>query len=210
MRCPNCSVKNCPEEDYPPRPLPIRPDYIENLQRRLGKAMKGILPPTLKMILKMYYPRLARQAPVHPQQQKKLSCSPPPTPYTKPKSLRDDQIKSSSFGAQADGRKYEQLEISLEVQPDDMTGRHRDGEHDPLERAQASENEGKVGPKRECLALQSPSACEGMEGPGEPHPVTRQTAANGISHEDQGTIFGLQTEFGIDLKKQHKSPFAFS
>ena len=33
------------------------------------------------------------------------------------------------------------METSLEVQPDDMMGRHRDGEHNPLERPQASEKE---------------------------------------------------------------------
>ena len=54
-------------------------------------------------------------------------------PCTKPDSLRDDQTKSSSFGAQADGRKEEQVETSLKVQPDDMTGKHRDGEYNPLE-----------------------------------------------------------------------------
>ena len=114
IRCHNCSVENCPEEDYPPRPLPIPPGYIEILQRRLGKAMKGILRPTLKMIPKTHYQLPARQAPVHPQQKKTSSCSPSPMPYIKPESLRDDQTKSSSFGAQGHGRKEEQLEISLE------------------------------------------------------------------------------------------------
>ena len=70
IRCDNCAAYNCPKEEYPPRPLPIPPDYIDNLQSRLGKVVKGILPPTLKMILKTYY-----QAPVHPQQQEIPSCS---------------------------------------------------------------------------------------------------------------------------------------
>ena len=66
-----------------------------------------------------------------------------------------------------------------------MTGKHRDGEQNPLEQAQVSEEEVKVVSKCECLALKSPSACEGMEGPGEPHPVTQQTTAvDGISHVD--------------------------
>ena len=38
----------------------------------------------------------------------------------------------------------EQLETSLKVQPDDMTGKHRDGDHNPLERLQVSEKEEKV------------------------------------------------------------------
>ena len=65
-------------------------------------------------------------------------------PCTKPESLGHDQTKSSSFRAQADGRKEEQLETSPEVQPDDMTGKHWDEEHNPLERPQASEEEDKV------------------------------------------------------------------
>ena len=64
-------------------------------------------------------------------------------PCTKPDSLRDDQTKSPNFGAQADGRKEEQLETSLAVQPNDMTGKHRDEEHNPLEQPQVSEKEDK-------------------------------------------------------------------
>ena len=61
----------------------------------------------------------------------------------------------ASLGVQAGGQKEEKLEISLAVQPDDMTGRHRDGEQNPLEPAQVAEGEGKVIYKRECLALKS-------------------------------------------------------
>ena len=100
IRCHNCAAYICPEEEYPPRPLPIPPDYIDNLQSRLGKEMKGILPPTLNMILEAYH-----QAPVRPQQQEISSCS-----------------------------QEKQLTTSLEVQPDDMTGKHRDGEYNPWER----------------------------------------------------------------------------
>ena len=64
IRCHNCAAKNCPEEEYPPRPLPILLDYIDNLQRRLIKVKKGILPTTLKRILKTYYHLPAHQAPV--------------------------------------------------------------------------------------------------------------------------------------------------
>ena len=106
--------------------------------------MKGILPPTLEIILKTYCPLPARQGPLRPQQQKIPSCSLSPMPCTKPDSLRDNQTKSSSFGAQADGRKEGQIETLLEVQPDDMTGKHRDREHNPLEQPQVSGDEDKV------------------------------------------------------------------
>ena len=100
---------------------------------------------------------------------------------TEPESLGDHRTESASFEGQADGRKGEQLETSFAVQPDNVMVKHRDGEQNPLERAQVSEEEGKVVFKRECLALKSPSSFEGMEGPAEPHPVTPETAANGIS-----------------------------
>ena len=96
--CHNCEAFNCPQEKIPPRPLPIPPDCIDNVQRRLVKVNKGILPPTLKMILKAYYHFPARQASV----------------------------------------------ISPAVQPNDMTVRHRDGKHSPLERPQASDEEEKM------------------------------------------------------------------
>ncbi|CAM9426231.1 unnamed protein product [Ascophyllum nodosum] len=56
-----------------------------------------------------------------------------------------------------------------------MTGKHRDGEQIPLERAQFSEGNGKVVPKRGCSALKSPSACKGLEGPEELHLEVQQT-----------------------------------
>ena len=79
-----------------------------------------------------------------------------------------------------------------------MTGKHRDGEQNPLERAHVSEKEGKVVSKSEYLVLKSSSACERMEGSGESHPVRSETAANGILHADQ--FFFFLAEVGMDLK----------
>ena len=170
IRCHNCIVDNCPEEDYPPRPLPIPPGYTENLERKMRKSLKGKLPPTLKLILKTCYPLPARQAPVHPKHPEISSGLQSPMPYTEHESLGDDQTKSASFGAQqADGREKEQLETSLAVQPDDMTSKHRDGEQNPLERPQVSENEDKV-------------------------------VADGTSHADQGEIFVFQAEVRMNLE----------
>ena len=91
--------------------------------------MKGILPRTGMIILNKYYSLPVHKAPVHSQQLKVRSCSPSSVSCIRPDSLRNDQTKSASLGAQADERKGKQLETSLEVQPDDMTGNHRDGEH---------------------------------------------------------------------------------
>ena len=125
-------------------PLPIPPGNTKHLERRMEKAVKGILPPTFKVFLKTYYSLPARQALVHPKHSEISPFSQSPMPYTKPKSLGDGHTKSASFEAQADGWNEEQLETFLTVQPDGMTGKHRDGEQNPLEQAQVSEDEDKV------------------------------------------------------------------
>ena len=38
----NREDNDCSEEEHPARPLPIPPDYIDNLQSRLVKVKKGI------------------------------------------------------------------------------------------------------------------------------------------------------------------------
>ena len=56
LRCYNCEVLDCPQEEYPARRLPTPPpSYIDNLQSRLIRARKGIFPASLKMILKSEY-----------------------------------------------------------------------------------------------------------------------------------------------------------
>ena len=53
IRCYNCEVFGCPQEEYPARLLPtLPPSYEDNLQSRLRRAPKGIFPASLKMILK--------------------------------------------------------------------------------------------------------------------------------------------------------------
>ena len=54
ITCHNCEALNCPQEEYPARPLPIPPDHIDNLQSRLIKVKNGTLPPNLKMVLKIH------------------------------------------------------------------------------------------------------------------------------------------------------------
>ena len=139
IRCDHCAADNYPEEEYPLRPLPIPPDYIDNLQRRLEKAINGILPPTLKMILKAYYPLPARQAIVHLQQQENSSCS-----------------------------QEEQLKTLLKVQPDDMTRKRWHGEHNPLKRPQVLEKEEKVvadGTSHESQGKKKCFSNRGWDGP---------------------------------------------
>ena len=56
IRCYNCEVLGCPQEEHPARLLPtLPPNYEGNLQNRLRRAQKGILPVSLKMILNSEY-----------------------------------------------------------------------------------------------------------------------------------------------------------
>ena len=71
IRCYNCEVLGCPQEEYPARLLPtLPPDYEDNLINRLRAAQKGILPSSLKMILNSDYQlpvlRSASQVSVQP------------------------------------------------------------------------------------------------------------------------------------------------
>ena len=54
IRCYNCEVLGCPQEEYPARLLPtLPPNYEHNLQSRLIMAQKGIFPASLKNDLKI-------------------------------------------------------------------------------------------------------------------------------------------------------------
>ena len=48
IRCHNCEALNDPQQEYPARPLPIPPNYIDNFHSRLIKVQQGVLKPTLK------------------------------------------------------------------------------------------------------------------------------------------------------------------
>ena len=74
-------------------------------------ATKGILPPTLEIIVKKYYPLPVRQSSVLPHPEIP-SCS-SPLPCTELESLGDDQTERDYFGVPVNGPKEEQSEIPL-------------------------------------------------------------------------------------------------
>ena len=79
-------------------------------------AKKGILPLTLKMTLKKYYPQPVHQplVPPHPE----IPPFSSPLPCTETVSSGDVQTESDSLGAPADGQEAERLKIPLVVRPD--------------------------------------------------------------------------------------------
>ena len=138
---------------------------------------KGILPPTLKMILKKYYPLPVHPLPVSPHPEIP-SCS-SPLPCTEPESSGGDQTKNDHVGAPSDEPEEERSEIPLAVYLDDMTGKHRDLEQIPLEKAPFLGGEGKVVPQRA-----SPALKKGLKGPEKLHIDMQQTAVDGFSQAD--------------------------
>ena len=70
LRCHNCEVLDCSQEEYPARLLPTPPpSYIDNLQSRLIQTRNGIHPAFLQMILNTkYQPPVQRPAPETPVQ----------------------------------------------------------------------------------------------------------------------------------------------
>ena len=83
FKCHDCIVNNHTEERCcPPMPLPIPPDYVQTLERRSKMAIKGILPPPLKMILSMYYPLLPQ--PPRPSPQCDVPSRRPPVQQSPP------------------------------------------------------------------------------------------------------------------------------
>ena len=175
LKCYLCAVNDYPEEYCPPRPLQVFSGYHTKLVTRAKMAVRGILPPPLKMILKKHFPLPVRQSPVLPHPEIP-SCS-SSLPCTEPESSGVDQTESHSFGVPVDGPKEEQSGISLAREPNDMTGKHRDGERIPLDGVSTFfRRRGQGGAQaRAFLVLKSPSVCTELEEHEELHPKMEQT-----------------------------------
>ena len=101
IRCYHCADYNCSEEYCPPIPLPILPVYHEKLRKRGQMSVKGILPPTLKMILNIHYPLPVKPQPlILPSSDIPPSSSPLPSNNV-PESLGDDQTEREKNSLQA-------------------------------------------------------------------------------------------------------------
>ena len=67
IRCYNCEVLGCPQEEYPARLLPtLPPDYEDNLINRLRAAQKGKLPASLNSDYQLHVLRSVSQVSVQP------------------------------------------------------------------------------------------------------------------------------------------------
>ena len=106
IRCYNCEVLGCPQEEYPARLLPIYPpNYEDNLQNRLIMAQKSMFPPSLKMILKSEY-----QLPV---------LHPVPEIYVQPDSvIREHRAGENSTSSECDPSPRRAAVVTRSEEPD--------------------------------------------------------------------------------------------
>ena len=86
---------------------------------------KGILPPTLNMILKTRYPLPAQQKPQPVSSQSEMQSCPSPFPCAEPELLGNGQIKTASLEALVDGQEEERWETPLAARSDDMARKHQ-------------------------------------------------------------------------------------
>ena len=135
----DCIVNNIPEERWPPMPLPISPDYVQNLGRRAKMAIKGVLPTPLKMMLNTHYP--LRSQPLRPSPQCDVPSQRPPAQQSPP-----PQQCSGTKVVAAEETTVERSAKAVRVY---MKG----------------SNEGRMDPDRG--QLESPSAGTGFETPGQ-------------------------------------------
>ena len=95
IRCHNCEALNRPQEEYPARSLPLPPNYIDNLHSRLLKVLQqGVLPPTLKMVVKTSYnllPPTTSPRTVHPDDVMRGHRDGENSPQERPQALEEKE-----------------------------------------------------------------------------------------------------------------------
>ena len=131
IRCHNCEALNCSQEEYPVRPLPIPPNYIDNLQSRLIEVKHGVLPPTLKMILETYYHPPARPAPknsrtVQPNDTMRGHRDEENSPQERPRASEEEEkmVANGTPSTDEGGDFISQTKVETDNEPVQLADRH--------------------------------------------------------------------------------------
>ena len=127
--CHNCEALNRPLEEYPARPLPIPPNYIDNLHSRLIKVQQGVLPPTLKMIMKAHYdlpPPTTSPRTVHPDDVKRGHRDEENSPQERPRASeeKEEVVVNGTPSTDEGGDFISQIEIETDHEPLQLADRH--------------------------------------------------------------------------------------
>ena len=127
--CHNCEALNRPQAEYPARPLPIPPNYIDNLHSRLINVQQGVLPPTLKMILKTRYnlpPRTTSPRTVQPDDVMRGHRDGENSPQERPRASEEkEEVLANAPPSTNEGEDFiSQIEVETDNEPTQLADRH--------------------------------------------------------------------------------------
>ena len=128
ITCHNCEALNRPLEEYPASPLPISPNYIDNLHSRLIKVQQGVLPPTLKMITKTHYnlPPPTTPRTVHPDDVMRGHRDEENSPQERPQASeeKEEVVVNGTPSTNEGGDFISQIEVETDQEPTQLADRH--------------------------------------------------------------------------------------
>ena len=129
ITCHNCEALNRPLEEYPARPLPIPLNYIDKLHSRLIKVQQGVLPPTLKMILKTLYnlpPPTTSPRTVHPDDVMRKHRDGENSPQERPREEKEEVVVNGTPSTNEGGDFISQTTVEIDHEPSKLADRHLD------------------------------------------------------------------------------------
>ena len=128
ITCHNCEALNRPLEEYPARPLPIPPNYIDNLHSRLIKVQQGVLSPTLKMIMKTRYnlPPPTTPRTVHPDDVMRGHRDGENSPQERPQAseVKEEVVVNGTPSTNEGGDFISHIEVETDQEPTQLADRH--------------------------------------------------------------------------------------
>ena len=129
ITCHNCEALNRPLEEYPARPLPIPPNCIDNLHSRLIKVQEGVLPPTLKMIMKTHYdlpPPTTSPRTVHPDDVMRGHRDGKNSPQERPRASeeKEEVVVNGTPSTDEGGDFISHIEVETDQEPTQLADRH--------------------------------------------------------------------------------------
>ena len=130
IRCHNCEALNRLQKEYAARPLPIPSNYyVDNLHSRLIKVQQGVLPPTLKMILKTRYnlpPPTTSPRTVQPDDVMRGHRDGENSPQERPRASekKEEVVVNGTPSTNEGGDFIPQLEVETGHEPTQLADRH--------------------------------------------------------------------------------------
>ena len=105
---------------------PIPPNYIDNLRSRLIKVQQGVLPPTLKMIMKTHYNLPTTPRTVHPDDVMRGHRDGENSPQERPQASeeKEEVVVNGTPSTNEGGDFISQIEVETDQEPTQLADRH--------------------------------------------------------------------------------------